>query len=176
MDFFGLVGLAGTFILGTLILLGLVVLGVFAYLIAYGIFWLIKALIFCLLVRIIWYPKKKYAVLVYSDSPNWKEYIETNWFPRVSLYAFVINWSKRNDCSWDTNRLAREIFLHRSGVRSRVEKAEEYNPMVIIFVPWWKPRVIRFWKAFKDFKHGKDYSLRKLEQELFETLDPKGNK
>jgi hypothetical protein len=31
--------------------------------------------------------------------------------------------------------------------------------------------VIRFWKAFRDFKHGKDATLRKAEAELFAIVD-----
>jgi hypothetical protein len=47
-----------------------------------------------------WYPQKKYLLFVYSNSPNWKEYIETNILPVIADYAIVINWSERSHWDW----------------------------------------------------------------------------
>ncbi|HET6836699.1 MAG TPA: hypothetical protein VFH24_01585 [Gemmatimonadales bacterium] len=42
----------------------------------------------------------------------------------------------------------------------------EYNPVAIIIPKTGKMRVIRFWKAFRDYRHGKDQALRRAEAEL----------
>jgi len=44
--------------------------------------------------------------------------------------------------------------------------------MAIIFVSGWKVQTIRFYQAFKDFKHGKSKLLREKEEELYAYLEP----
>ena len=128
------------------------------------------------LVRQQWHTKGKFLLFVYSNSPNWKEYIEQNILPRISSRAVVINWSERNQWEWK-RKLELEVFRHWTLVTRYVERGRkkwfggEFCPIAIVFNPWWKPKVIRFWQAFKDFKHGKDLSLKRCEKELFEILD-----
>jgi hypothetical protein len=38
--------------------------------------------------------------------------------------------------------------------------------MAIVFPKKGKAQVVRFWRAFRDFKHGKDAALRQSEAEL----------
>lgn len=123
-----------------------------------------------------WFPAGKRMLLVYSDSPNWKEHIENSLLPIVRDYAVVLNWSKRS--SWDIKRkpLEVKVFQHWTDVsvfksegRRRWE-GENFNPIAIVFMPGGKVEVLRFWKAFKDHKHGKSESLEKLEKKLGELI------
>ncbi len=42
----------------------------------------------------------------------------------------------------------------------------EYNPLAIVVPEHGKAMVVRFWKAFRDHKHGKDQKLKQQEAEL----------
>jgi fumarate reductase subunit D len=104
----------------------------------------------------------KDLVLVYSDSPHWKEYVESRWLPKYGNRAVVLNWSERR--LWATNqRLEAGIFKQWAGTT-------EFNPIAIVFPRRGPVRVIRFWQAFKDFKHGKEVALRQAENELDAAL------
>lgn len=107
-----------------------------------------------------WCAKGRNVLFVYSDSPNWKEYIETNILPRFDNRVVVLNWSNRS--KWKTS-LAKLVFQHWGGRR-------EFNPLGVIFKPFHRTRVFRFHKPFMDFKHGKSENLKKLEAEFFEKL------
>ena len=141
-----------------------------------GIWWIICGTWLGFLVRLRWYPQGKYMLFVYSNSPNWKEYIEANILPRISSYAVVINWSERSKWEWEKKPLEFKVFQHWTGVRRYFFKGKkkwdgrEFNPIAIIFVPWWRRKVLRFWQAFKDFKHGKKKSLTNLEAQFFEII------
>lgn len=124
-----------------------------------------------------WYPKNKYLLFVYSDGPNWKEYIESNILPRISDVTIFLNWTERKKWLGKSRDLEVQIFKTWSGlsVYNKTGKlfwqGREYNPIAIIFPPKDKVRILKFWKAFRDHKHGKTMALHKLEHELFETLD-----
>jgi hypothetical protein len=115
-------------------------------------------------------------LFVYSDSPNWKEYIENSLLPKVRDSAVVLNWSQRS--SWDIKRkpLEVKVFQHWTSVSILTSEGrrrwagEDFNPAAIVFMPGGKVEVLRFWKAFKDNKHGKPESLEKLEKELGELM------
>jgi len=62
-------------------------------------------------------------LLVTSDSPHWKDYIERHWLPRWGSRAVVINWSERS--RWEETRP--EIALFR-----RFKGGLEYNPLAIV--------------------------------------------
>lgn len=121
-----------------------------------------------------WYPQGKRMLFVYSNSPNWKEYIETNILPKIASQATVLNWSERSQ--WKDKSLEIQVFQHWASVKKYFWRGKtkwdgaEFNPIAITFIPWWKRRVFRFWQPFKDFKHGKEQSLKKLEVELFQVL------
>ena len=141
-----------------------------------GIGWLIRGAWLGLQVRLQWYPKGKRLLFVYSNSPNWKDYIEANILPKINQHAIVINWSERSQWNWKRKPLEVQIFRHWAGVgrysfKGRVKwDGDEFNPIAITFVPWWKRRVFKFWQPFKDFKHGKERPLKQLEAQLFELL------
>jgi hypothetical protein len=105
----------------------------------------------------------KFILFVYSDSPNWKEYIEDNMLPRIEKYAVLLNWSQRKE--WHkTHPLEARIFNHWAG-------RKEFNPMAILLSPRLRVKQVRFWKAFKDFKHGKEESLREAEDGFFDEVE-----
>lgn len=141
-----------------------------------GIYLFLKGMWLGFLVKLLWYPKGKCLLFVYSDSPNWKDHIETNILPKIEKHAVVINWSERSN--WDKKIMALElkVFKHWSGATQyklkgkKKRDGKEYNPIAIVFIPWWKRHVIRFWKPFKDYKHGKHELLMELENELYALL------
>jgi len=47
----------------------------------------------------------------------------------------------------------------------------ELNPLVLLLPKRGTVRLIRFWKAFRDYKHGKEGTLRAAEAELFAFVD-----
>jgi hypothetical protein len=105
----------------------------------------------------------RFVLFIYSDSPNWKDYIEANILPRIESHAVTLNWSKRKE--WERmNPFEAKIFNHWAGEK-------EFNPMALVFSPGGKIKDVRFWRAFKDFKHGKGASLKQAESLLFTEVE-----
>ena len=127
--------------------------------------WLIGTLALLLAVWLTWWPRKRYALVVYSDSPVWQEYFETQVLPRIGNRAVVLNWSQRK--RW---KLTLAVLLFRTFGGHR-----EFNPMVIIVEPFSWPRQFRFYEAFRAFKHGRPEEVEKLRLELFAQLDELGD-
>lgn len=131
------------------------------------------------LVKEKWFPQGKRLLFVYSNSPHWQNYIEENILPKIENQSIILNWSEKSSWNWKRKPLELRIFTHWTSVNVYSFKGrrkwfgDEYNPVAIIFIPWWKPKVIRFWKAFKDFKHGKEKNLRQLEEEFFKSIEIK---
>lgn len=96
-----------------------------------------------LLIQLLWLPHGKDILLVYSDSPTWRDYMMNEIALLVAERAIVLNWSERRNWRWWS--LATHVF--RSCGR-------EFNPMVLLFRPISRTRVFRFWSAFQDWKHG----------------------
>ncbi len=111
--------------------------------------------------RAAWSIHGRDLLLVYSESPNWQRYVEESWLPRWGHRAVVLNWSERN--TWGRSA---EVALFR-----RFAGEREFNPLGIV-VPATGSRVhvVRFWRAFRDHKHGKDRLLREAEAELERLL------
>jgi hypothetical protein len=109
-----------------------------------------------------WGAQGKRLLLVYSNSPNWQAYVEENWLPQLESSAVVLNWSER--AKW-TERHPFEGDIFRTWAGDR-----EFNPLAIIIPADGPVRVIRFWQAFRDYKHGKDRTLRAAEAELEAAL------
>jgi hypothetical protein len=109
-----------------------------------------------------WAPSGKDVLLVYSDSPHWQRYVEMHWLPHLAARAVVLNWSGRG--TWrERHPLEAAIFRHFAGDR-------EFNPIAIVLPARGPVKVVRFWHAFRDFKHGKPEALRAAERELAEIL------
>ena len=110
-----------------------------------------------------WAPSGKHGLLIYSNSPHWQRYIEEHWLPRLEQRLVVLNWSERQQ--WpERYRLEGEIVRRYLGER-------EFNPAAVVFPTGGDVQLVRFWHAFRDFKHGKDRALRAAEAELFDVLE-----
>ncbi len=143
----------------------------------YGLAWFIQGAWLGLRVRLQWYPQGKRMLFVYSNSPNWKDYVEANLLPKIQPQAVILNWSDRSQWKWKRKPLEVQVFQHWSGIygfyilKNKMRwDGHDFNPIAITFIPWWRRRVFRFWQPFKDFKHGKDRPLREIETQLFEVL------
>ena len=108
-----------------------------------------------------WRSRGVNVLLVYSDSPNWHDYVEAQLLPRLPRSTVVLNWSKRRDWPWLS--LSTMAFRFFGGYR-------EFNPLVIVFRPLRWAKTFRFYRAFKDYKHGKPRSLNEVQQRLFQNL------
>jgi hypothetical protein len=103
--------------------------------------------------------KGRRILLVYSRSPVWQEYIEKNWLPLFAEHAMVLNWSDR--AMWKGERsFAVWVFRHWA-------PAENFNPMAIVFPRLRPARRIGFYYAFRDWKHGREATLKDAEKQLF---------
>lgn len=107
-----------------------------------------------------WLPRGRDVLLVYSESPVWKDHIESTILPVLKSRAVVLNWSQRT--SWRFG-LARAVFHHFGG-------SSEFNPLAVVFQPLRRARVFRFWQPFRDWKHGREDALSKMESELFALI------
>jgi hypothetical protein len=104
----------------------------------------------------------RFVLFIYSDSPNWKDYIETKLLPELEPHVVTLNWSQR--AQWrQTHPLEARVFRHWAGEK-------EFNPMALIFSSIWTVTEVRLWRAFRDLKHGKDRSLHLAENLLFSEV------
>jgi len=130
-----------------------------AYLVDQGVKW--RSLV---RFRAEWGTRGKDVLLVYSNSPHWQRYIEERWLSKWGSRAVVLNWSERQ--AWErSQRPDAALFRAFAGQR-------EFNPLVIV-VPasGRRAHVVRFWRAFRDSKHGKDQRLRDAEADLDRYID-----
>ena len=114
-----------------------------------------------LFVWVWWLPRGKDVLYVSSDSPIWKEYMETEVFPLVAQRAKVLNWSARS--KWPKWFFAVRVF--RCFGRGR-----DFNPMVVLFRPLRRARIFRFLPAFQERKHGNSASVEQVRRDLMEVL------
>ena len=97
------------------------------------------------------------TLLVYSDSPVWHDYVEQHIIPQLGKRAVILNWSERR--SWRFS-IAKMAFYYFGGYR-------QFNPLGVVFRPFQRSRVFRFWLPFGDFKHGEPEALHKMENDFF---------
>jgi hypothetical protein len=114
-----------------------------------------------LLVQLLWLPRGKDVLLVYSDSPIWHDYMVNEIAPLVAERAVVLNWSERRQWHWWS--LAVHVFRSYGGGR-------EFNPLVLLFHPLRRARIFRLWPAFQDWKRGYPEPLERAKQEILTAL------
>lgn len=107
-----------------------------------------------------WCLRGRDILFVYSDSPIWREYIDQHILPHIGERAVVLNWSERK--RWRVS-LARLAFHHFGGYR-------QFNPLAVVFHPFRRTRIFRFWQPFRDFKHGNAEALHHMEAEFFALI------
>lgn len=110
---------------------------------------------------LLWLLWGRRVLFVYSDSPVWQSYIEEHLLPALPDGSVVLNWSERRH--WKRWSLASTAFRFFGGWR-------EFNPLAVVIRPFHWSRTFRFWRAFRDFKHGKRESLEKIQAEFFAHL------
>jgi hypothetical protein len=108
-----------------------------------------------------WCSRGHDVLVVYSESPIWRDYIEKEILSKLEGRAVVLNWSRRK--RWKIS-LAVLTFRHFGGRHS-------YNPLAVVFRPFCLPKVFRFYEPFQEFKHGKPAKVEQLKTELLKTLD-----
>ena len=108
-----------------------------------------------------WCIRGRDILFVYSDSPIWRDYVEQRILPHLGERAVVLNWSQRK--RWRVS-VARLALHHFGGYR-------QFNPLAVVFRPFHRTRTFRFWKPFRDFKHGHPEALRQMESEFFGLIE-----
>lgn len=108
-----------------------------------------------------WCMRGRRVLFVYSNSPVWQDYVEQRRLPRLPERSIVMNWSDRG--KWNRFTLPAQAFFCWGGDK-------KFNPLGVVFRPFRKPLVFRFWKPFIQYKHGKPEALIKLEREMFESM------
>ncbi len=100
---------------------------------------------------------------MWSESPVWKDRIQTRLLPKLERRAVILNWSQR--AQW-TGRfsLARIAFQHFGGRR-------EFNPLAIVFRPLRPAKTFRFWRPYKQLKQGHPEVLERMEVALLNLLE-----
>ena len=139
------------------VLLPLVILLLITYLL-YGV-------VLQLVIWAWWCSRGINVLLVYSDSPIWHDYIEGDFLPKLPHSTIVLNWSQRRQWRWFS--LPFMAFRFFCGTR-------EFNPMLVVFRPFHWAKSFRFWRAFKDYKHGKHAPLEAIQQEVVQYLQQSG--
>ena len=114
-----------------------------------------------LLVWVWWLPRGKDVLYVSSDSPIWKEYMESEIFPLIAERAVVLSWSARS--KWPKWSFAVRVL--RTFGRGR-----DFNPMVVLFLPFRRARIFRFLPAFQERKHGNNATVERLRNDLMQAL------
>ena len=101
----------------------------------------------------------KDVLVVYTESALWKEYIESRWLPQWGDRAIVLDRSK----PWSDDQPEARLWRALAG-------NVEHTPVVIVVPPHGRVQIVRFWLAFRDYKHGKDRKLRDAEARLAHIL------
>lgn len=108
-----------------------------------------------------WGIRGKDILLVYSDSPLWREYMLSEILPLVQSRAVALNWSQRNEWKpWSLSVIALRFFGGR----------QAFNPLIVVFRPFRRAQTYRFWPAFREWKRGNREAVEKLKLELTNTL------
>jgi len=102
-----------------------------------------------------------FGILVTSDSPNWKQYIEDTWIPKFGNSIVILNWSEHKRWRRD---IYTSIFYKFIGDR------HNYCPSIVLLNGLKQPLVFRFFYAFRDARHGNKNALIELEERLFGEL------
>jgi hypothetical protein len=111
--------------------------------------------------------KGKFILFVYSDSSNWKDYIETRILPRIKDHSVVLNWSKRRE--WESQMpFEMKVFAQWAG-------SNEFTPTAILFSAIKKVKVIRLGPPSQPAKHGKDRASKESEQALLKAVHQAGH-
>jgi hypothetical protein len=114
------------------------------------------------LVWLLWIPYGKRVLVIYSNSPVWHDYFEAEIIPLLKDRCELLNWSERK--KWNRWNLAVRVFKSFSGGRG-------FNPMVLVFRPFRRAEVFRFFYAFRELKRGDPWAVEKMKRNLMDCLE-----
>jgi hypothetical protein len=126
--------------------------------------WLLYSLGLYLAIWACWGSRGRNLLFVYSDSPHWKDYIESEILPHIRDRAMILNWSDRNEWigKWALGPMA---FRHFGGDK-------EFNPIALYFRPFAIHRTYRFWEPIRRWrKNGDRNDLDALLARLYADLE-----
>ena len=129
--------------------------------VAFMVGWLLASLALHLALLVLWLPRGRRVLFVYSDSPRWKPYLDEHVVPRLPKSAVVLNWSER--ARWSPFDLGVCLFKMWSGAR-------EYNPIAMVVRPWGGPKIYRFFDAFESVARGDAAPLKAVERDLLTAI------
>jgi hypothetical protein len=95
-----------------------------------------------------WARHGRFVLFVYSDSPKWKEHVETHVVPALPAGAVVINRSH----PWRKHSLAGRAYRHFGG-------QHEYCPIGIVIDRGRPARRFRFFTPYLSARRGDDAAL-----------------
>jgi len=104
-----------------------------------------------------WLPHGKRVLFVTSDSPVWQEYLNRGVLAKIRGQTIVLNWSQRNERPLVSLRKA--VFHHFGGRR-------EFNSMAVVFLPFRRAKIFRYYEPFRAYKHGRPEAVKKLTSDL----------
>jgi hypothetical protein len=130
------------------------------YVLIYLFLHFLFGLILQIAVWIYWIPRGKSILIVTSDSPIWEDYMAEQIIRVLHPQAMILNWSKRSE--WSHSYNLQVMTFNYFGGKS------DFNPLAVVFRPFRRAKVFRFWDAFKNYKHGKEHSLEVIKEELLE--------
>lgn len=152
------------------------------FFLVFSLYYKIRGLFIGYLVLLKWYPLKKYILFVYFTK-KWKKYVRdiTN---TISTNAIILDWNERKRWDLNSKKIELKVLNHYIGIASLNKpslrnlewKIKKDTALAIIFVPWWRPTVMRFNDAFKELDKGNKILMRKAKTELLSLVaDLKNN-
>jgi len=106
--------------------------------------------------------KGKVILFAYSDSSDWKDYIEKKILPRLETCSVILNWSRRRE--WESSmQFEARLFNQWAG-------SGEFTPTAILLPLLGKVKVFRLWQLSQNPKHGKNNVSKEAEQSLFAAV------
>lgn len=108
----------------------------------------------------VWHLRGRRVLLVFSDSPHWRDFMGGEVAARLGTCAVVLNRSQQSRRRFT---LACFAYQHFGGWR-------DHCPLAVVFRPFRRSRIYRFHKPFIEWKHGKPEALRETVTMLFSDL------
>jgi hypothetical protein len=108
---------------------------------------------------LVWAKRGSWVVWVYSDSPKWKSYVESEILPALPSGSTIINRS----LPWQPDSLAGRVYRHFGG-------DYEFCPIGIVFRRGEWVTCFRFFQPFQQARHGDTSSLDAMRVHFFAAL------
>lgn len=124
-----------------------------------GIARFIKGLWLGVLVRLTWFPRHTYGVVVMSGHPTWEPDIEKIQ-KKSDQSLMILRWEEKT--KWNTqSKLAvsvLKLWLWSEHIYGQPNHPAPKNvaPGLVIFKPWWRPTAINLYHAYH--RHNKNNS------------------